>query len=85
MSQLVKHPKATCFVRVRGDSMSGAGIMPGSVVLVDKAIKPQHGHIVIAVVDGDFTCKRLHTCGGRFRLKLENPPTQISCRRTSNG
>jgi DNA polymerase V len=73
MSQLVKHPQATFFVRVRGDSMSGAGILPGSVVLVDKAIKPQHGHIVIAVVDGDFTCKRLHTRGGRFRLKPENP------------
>jgi DNA polymerase V len=53
--------------------MQGAGILDGSVVLVDKAIKPLHGHIVVAVVDGDFTCKRLFSRGGRMRLKAENP------------
>jgi DNA polymerase V len=73
MRQLVRHPQATFFVRVQGDSMQGAGILDGSVVLVDKAIKPQHGHIVVAVIDGDFTCKRLHSRGGRMRLKAENP------------
>ena len=73
MSQLVRHPQATFFVRIAGDSMQGAGILNGSVVLVDKAIRPAHGHIVIAVVDGDFTCKRLHTRGGLLRLKPENP------------
>ena len=73
MSQLVKHPQATFYVRIQGDSMQGAGILDGSVVLVDKAIKPRHGHIVIAVVDGDFTCKRLHQSGGSMRLKPENP------------
>ena len=73
MSQLVKHPQATFYVRIQGDSMRDAGILNGSVVLVDKAIKPRHGHIVIAVVDGDFTCKRLHQRGGSMRLKAENP------------
>ena len=73
MKQLVRHPQATFFVRVRGDSMQGAGILDGSVVLVDKAIRPQHGHIVVAVIDGDFTCKRLYLRGGRMRLKPENP------------
>lgn len=73
MSQLVKHPQATFYVRIQGDSMRDAGILDGSVVLVDKAIKPQHGHIVIAVVDGDFTCKRLHQRSGTMRLKAENP------------
>lgn len=73
MRQLVRHPQATFFVRVQGDSMQGAGILDGSVVLVDKAIKPLHGHIVVAVVDGDFTCKRLFSRGGRMRLKAENP------------
>lgn len=73
MSELVRHPQATFFVRIRGDSMRDAGILDGSVVLVDKAVRPQHGHIVIAVVDGEFTCKRLHTRGGRMRLKPENP------------
>ena len=73
MSQLVKHPQATFYVRIQGDSMRDAGILDGSVVLVDKAIKPRHDHIVIAVVDGDFTCKRLHQRGGTMRLKPENP------------
>ena len=68
MSQLVKHPQATFYVRIQGDSMRDAGILNGSVVLVDKAIKARHGHIVIAVVDGDFTCKRLHANGGRIYL-----------------
>ncbi len=73
MSQLVRHPQATFFIRIAGDSMRDAGILDGSVVLVDRAIKPRHGHIVIAVVDGDFTCKRLYSRGGRMRLKPENP------------
>ncbi len=73
MRQLVRHPQATFFIRVSGDSMREAGILSGSVVLVDRAIKPAHGHIVIAVVDGDFTCKRLYSRGGRMRLKSENP------------
>ena len=47
MKQLIRHPQATFFVRVAGDSMQGAGILNGSVVLVDKAIRPTHGHIVI--------------------------------------
>lgn len=73
MAQLVRHPQATFFIRISGDSMRDAGILNGSVVLVDKAIKPRHGQIVIAVVDGDYTCKRLHLRAGRMRLKAENP------------
>ena len=73
MRQLVRHPQATYYVRIQGDSMQGAGILDGSVVLVDKAIKPRHGHIVIAVVDGDFTCKRLHLDAKGMRLQAENP------------
>ena len=76
MSQLVRHPQATFYIRIAGNSMQGAGILDGSVVLVDKAIKPRHGHIVIAVVDGDFTCKRLHQRAGTMRLKPENPAYQ---------
>ena len=72
MRHLVKHPQATFMLRVRGHSMRDAGILDGAVVLVDRAIKPAHGHIVIAVVDGDFTCKRLHTRGG-VRLQAANP------------
>lgn len=73
MAQLVRHPQATFFIRISGDSMRDVGILDGSVVLVDKAIKPRHDQIVIAVVDGDYTCKRLHLRAGRMRLKAENP------------
>ncbi len=73
MSELVRHPQATFFVRIRGDSMRDAGILDGSVVLVDRAIKPESGHIVVAVVDGDFTCKTLQTGPDSFRLVAANP------------
>ena len=52
MAQLIRHPQATFLLRVRGDSMRDAGILDGSVVLVDRAIVPRSGHIVIAIVDG---------------------------------
>ncbi len=73
MAQLIRHPQATFMLRVRGDSMRDAGILDGSVVLVDRAIAPRHGHIVIAVVDGEFVCKTLSTRLGRMRLKAANP------------
>ena len=53
MNQLIKHPQATFMLRVSGQSMRDAGILDGSVVLVDRAINPESGHIVVAVVDGD--------------------------------
>ena len=73
MNQLIKHPQATFMLRVSGHSMRDAGILDGSVVLVDRAIKPESGHVVIAVVDGDFTCKTLHTGPDFFRLVAANP------------
>jgi DNA polymerase V len=73
MAQLIRHPQATFFLRVKGDLMRDAGVMDGSVVLVDRAIAPRNGHIVIAIVDGEFVCKTLRTRGGRVRLKVANP------------
>lgn len=73
MNQLIKHPQATFMLRVSGQSMRDAGILDGSVVLVDRAIKPENGHIVVAMVDGDFTCKTLHTGPDSFRLVAANP------------
>jgi DNA polymerase V len=73
MAQLIRHPQATFLLRVRGDSMRDVGILDGSVVLVDRAIVPRHGHIVIAIVDGEFVCKTLSTRTGRTRLKAANP------------
>ena len=70
---LIKHPQATYLLRVAGHSMREAGIDDGDMLVVDRAVKPQHGHIVVAVVDGDFTVKYLHQRAGRVRLKAANP------------
>lgn len=59
--QLIAHPAATYFVRVQGDSMIGAGIEDGDLLIVDRAIEPKHGDIVIAGFHGELTCKRLET------------------------
>lgn len=70
---LIKHPVATFVMRARGDSMREAGIDDGDVVLVDRAIKPAHGHVVVAVVDGELTMKRLQLRAGRMKLVPANP------------
>ncbi|HEE0107169.1 TPA: translesion error-prone DNA polymerase V autoproteolytic subunit [Citrobacter gillenii] len=56
---LVRHPSATYFVKSSGDSMIGAGIGNGDLLVVDRSKKPVHGDIVIAAIDGEFTVKRL--------------------------
>ncbi|MDA8515594.1 translesion error-prone DNA polymerase V autoproteolytic subunit [Citrobacter sp. Igbk 16] len=56
---LVQHPSATYFVKSSGDSMIGAGIGNGDLLVVDRSRKPVHGDIVIAAIDGEFTVKRL--------------------------
>lgn len=70
---LVTHPQATFLLRVAGSSMRDAGIEDGDTLVVDRAIKPQHGHVVVAVVDGEFTVKYLHQRAGRLRLRAANP------------
>lgn len=61
----IRHPSATYFVRAEGESMVEAGILSGDLLIVDKAIKPTHGDIVIAAVAGEFTVKQQTglTCG----------------------
>ena len=71
-SHLVKHPAATFFVRVTGDSMIGAGINDNDILIVDRSLKPSHGKIVIAVVDGNMTVKRLYKESGKLILMPEN-------------
>ena len=58
-SYLIQHPSATFCVRVEGDSMVGAGIQSGDVILIDRSLTPQKGNIVLAVLDGEFTVKRV--------------------------
>ena len=69
---LIHHPAATFFVRVKGDSMVGAGIFCGDLLIVDRALNPTSGSIVIAVVNGDLTVKRFHLAQGRISLLPEN-------------
>jgi DNA polymerase V len=69
---LIKKPTATILMRVGGDSMSGAGIDEGDILVVDKSLTARHDSIVVAIVDGDFTVKRLHIRGGAYFLKAEN-------------
>ena len=71
-SHLIKHPAATFFVRVNGDSMINAGINDNDILIVDRSLKPSHGKIVIAVVDGQMTVKRLHKRSGKLILMPEN-------------
>lgn len=70
---LIRHQEATFFLRVKGDSMLGAGIHDGDLLIVDRALDPVDGKIVIAVLDGELTVKRLERKKGRLRLLPENP------------
>ena len=69
---LVTHAQATYFLKASGHSMVEAGIFDGDIMVVDRAVKPRHGHIVVAVVDGDFTVKRLYQRAGRVKLRAAN-------------
>jgi DNA polymerase V len=70
---LIKHSQATYFLRASGHSMTEAGIFDGDILVVDRAIKPRNTHIVVAIVDGDFTVKQLYQRAGRMKLKAANP------------
>jgi DNA polymerase V len=70
---IVKRPAATFFVRADGDSMRGAGIHSGDILVVDRSIEPTSGKIVIAVVNGEFMVKRLLIDREGVFLMPENP------------
>jgi DNA polymerase V len=70
---LITHPQATYFLRASGHSMVEVGIFDNDILVVDRAIKPRNNHIVVAVVDGDFTVKQLYQRQGRVKLKAANP------------
>ena len=69
---LVAHPSKTVLITVKGDSMIDAGIHPGDVVIVEKRASANVGEIVVAIIDNEFTLKRLHKERGRIVLKPEN-------------
>lgn len=66
---LVRHPQATFLMRIAGDAMREAGIDAGDLVLIDRAIPPSHGHVVIAVVEEEFVCRQLCKQGTDIRLQ----------------
>lgn len=70
---LVTHPAATFAVRVTGFSMTGAGIYPGDIAVVNRALTPYHECVVLALIDGEFTIKRYLLKGGAVILHPENP------------
>ena len=69
---LIERPSSTVLVRVKGDSMQDAGILDGDLVVVEKRAAAQKGDIVVAIVDNQFTLKRLDLEGAQFVLKPEN-------------
>ena len=74
LNQLLIHNKsATFFLRVKGDSMLNAGIHDGDIIVVDRSIEPADRAVVVAVVDGELTVKRLVMRNGITELHAENP------------
>ena len=70
---LVPHPLATFFVRVSGDSMIGAGIHEGDLLIVGRSLEARDGRVVIAVVNGELLVKRLKFRGKQPYLVAEHP------------
>ena len=70
---MVRNAPATFYVRVSGDSMNGAGILNGDILVVDKSLAPQNNDIVVASVAGEFTVKYLRKRGAKVWLEAANP------------
>ena len=72
-AQLIVHPSSTFLLRVNGESMLAAGIHHDDLLLVDRSLEPRPGRVVVAVLDGAFTLKRLERHRGRLRLQAAHP------------
>ena len=68
----IKHPSATFFVRVNGESMIKAGIFHDDLLIVDRSLQPQNNSIIIANLDGDLTVKRFSKKKNKYYLVAEN-------------
>ena len=71
--ELIRNPPATFMIRVEGNSMIDANIFAGDILIVDRSIEARDSHVIVAVVDGKFTVKRLSMKRGKVRLLPENP------------
>lgn len=79
--ELIRHPATTFFVRVEGDSMRDAGIFSGDMLIVDRSLEVKENAIVVAVLDGEFTVKRVRRSDGKLFLIPANTsysPTEVS-------
>lgn len=70
--ELISNKSATFYARVKGDSMTLAGISDGDLLIIDKSKTPQNGSIVVCLIDGEFTLKRLKKRGTQHFLMPEN-------------
>lgn len=70
---VIRHPSATFYVKVKGQSMTDAGIEDGDLLVVDRSIDPTNNTIVVAYVDGEFTVKKISKIGGKLYLMPKNP------------
>lgn len=70
---MIQNTNATFFFRVKGDSMAGIGLVEGSYLVVDRSIPPRSGHVVVAIVNSEYTVKRLIRLGHTIELHSENP------------
>ena len=70
--ELVKNKEATFYAKVSGDSMVGAGLDDGDLLVIDRALNPENGKIVICFIDGEFTVKRIKKEKGKLYLIPEN-------------
>jgi DNA polymerase V len=77
---LIRNKEATFIFKVKGDSMVGAGIYEGDALVIDRSIEAKHNNIVLAVLNNEFTVKRLYRRGGVVKLVAENnlyPPIVV--------
>lgn len=77
---LIKHPASTFYVRVKGDSMIKAGINSGDVLIVDRSLEPKDKKIVVAILNNEFTVKRVRRIKEKLFLVSENddyPPIEV--------
>ncbi len=72
-----RDPEDFLALRVRGESMTGAGILPGDTVVVERGVEPANGQVVVALVEGEATVKRFHRSAGGVELRPENPAFEI--------
>ncbi|MDA8871350.1 translesion error-prone DNA polymerase V autoproteolytic subunit [Flavobacteriaceae bacterium] len=79
--EVVRNEEATFYARVSGQSMQGAGLDDGDLLVIDRSMEPQHNKIAVCYIDGEFTVKRLKVTPGGIFLMPENPnyqPIEVS-------